>query len=132
MGYAEIKSVKRAFRHPGRHQSERPAEIKSEWVADIIGIRNKATGLVWLDPQESDDMSYDYVASQFSKGGMFTGYRYATAQELETLWTDAGLLPAPFNEPCGSDTSHTLSGTHPCAIWQTPIAATGRESGDAP
>ena len=43
------------------------------------------SGLDWLDVTESVNMSYDYVSSQFSTGGQFEGWRYATGDEFNAL-----------------------------------------------
>jgi hypothetical protein len=51
------------------------------------------TGLQWLDVPLTAGLSYDNVlANYISAGGPYVGYRYATGQEVSTLFTDAGLI----------------------------------------
>lgn len=47
-----------------------------------------ASGLDWLDVTTSVNMSYNYVSSQFVAGGVFEGWRYATADDLLGLVVD--------------------------------------------
>ena len=56
-------------------------------------MSDTSTGLDWLDLTASLDMSYDYVSSQLGPGGAFAGWQYATVAQVETLWTDAEILP---------------------------------------
>jgi len=57
------------------------------------------TGLDWLDMTASVNMSYVGVSTQLGPSGTFAGYRYATVNEVESLWTDAGIIPGT-PEPC--------------------------------
>ncbi len=49
------------------------------------------TGFVWLNLTQTENMSFLQVSAQLAPGGHFAAYRYATVDEVETLWADAGL-----------------------------------------
>jgi hypothetical protein len=53
--------------------------------------RDTSTGLVWLDLTLSTPYSYDEVRAQLSPGGVFEGYRLATADEVLGLWASASI-----------------------------------------
>jgi hypothetical protein len=61
------------------------------------------TGLRWLDVNLSANRSYTYVSSQFGVGGEFAGYRYASGNEVNTLFLDAGIKTVPCNHCSGDD-----------------------------
>ena len=50
-----------------------------------------ATGLEWLDLSQTFNQSMDSIKAQFGVGATYHGLRYATADEVRTLYTDAGL-----------------------------------------
>jgi len=56
------------------------------------------TGLQWLDVTLSGNRSYIDVSAQLGLGGDFQGYRYATAAEVSTLYTNAGITN-PYDGP---------------------------------
>jgi hypothetical protein len=49
------------------------------------------TGLSWLDFDQTVNRSRNYVKTQFGPGGEFEGFRYATMDEVEQLWINAGI-----------------------------------------
>ena len=51
---------------------------------------DKITGLEWLDITETTNQSYNYISSQFSIGGGYQGFRYATTEEVKEFITNAG------------------------------------------
>lgn len=53
-----------------------------------------ATGLEWLDLTETSGLSYNDVSSQFGAGGALHGWRYASMEETQTLFTNLGLTLA--------------------------------------
>ncbi|MDR3459358.1 MAG: hypothetical protein P4N60_18165 [Verrucomicrobiae bacterium] len=55
-----------------------------------------ATGLTWLDLTASTGLSYQQVLAATLPGGIYSGFRYATAQEVVSLYTDAGIPGAGF------------------------------------
>ena len=65
------------------------------------------TGLRWLDVNLSADRSYNDVSSQFGVGGDFAGYRYASGNEVSTLFRDAGIKTVPCNQ-CSGDGQFVL------------------------
>ncbi|MEM8945294.1 MAG: hypothetical protein AAGD11_08935 [Planctomycetota bacterium] len=61
--------------------------------------RDTDTGLDWLDLTLTTDRSYNDVMSNFTIGGDFAGFRFATGPELSTLfYTSAGITPG-FQTP---------------------------------
>jgi hypothetical protein len=53
--------------------------------------RDPNTGLGWLDLSQTTNRSYNEVSPQFGIGGIFYGFRYATGEEVSTLFMDAGI-----------------------------------------
>jgi hypothetical protein len=49
------------------------------------------TGLGWLDLTASAGLSYQQVVAGTQPGGVFSGFRFATAQEVLGLYTSAGI-----------------------------------------
>ncbi len=48
------------------------------------------TGLDWLDVPLTLNQSVNYVLSQMGQGGLYEGWRYATGDEVASLWDSAG------------------------------------------
>jgi hypothetical protein len=57
---------------------------------NLIAI-DSATGLEWLDLTVTANMSYWDVIRECGTGGLFDGFRFATAAEVEEMFTNAGL-----------------------------------------
>ncbi|PHR88861.1 MAG: hypothetical protein COA78_36210 [Blastopirellula sp.] len=53
-----------------------------------------ATGLAWLDLTETFSLSYNAVSPLLASGQSLDGFRFATAQEVHTLMSNAGLYVA--------------------------------------
>ena len=54
-------------------------------------------GLEWLDLTLSTGLSFDEVAAELGPGGLFEGFRHATAAEIATFWGNAGItVPNQF------------------------------------
>ncbi|MCW9013131.1 MAG: hypothetical protein OQL06_05050 [Gammaproteobacteria bacterium] len=51
-----------------------------------------ATGLDWLDLTETQGLSYSEVSAQLEQGGQLAGWSYATQQQLNELFKNAGLV----------------------------------------
>lgn len=49
------------------------------------------SGLTWLNVGASADLSYNQVLADMGQGGIFSGFRYATEQEVFRLLSDAGI-----------------------------------------
>jgi hypothetical protein len=49
------------------------------------------TGLAWLDLTASAGLSYQQVLADTQPGGIFSGFRFATAPEILNLYTSAGI-----------------------------------------
>lgn len=47
------------------------------------------TNFLWLDLSFTSNLSRGYVSTQFGEGGDFSGYRYATADEVTALVNEA-------------------------------------------
>jgi len=50
-----------------------------------------STGLEWLDLTASTNRSYVDISTQFEAGGAYEGFRYATNDEVQMLFTIAGI-----------------------------------------
>lgn len=50
-----------------------------------------SSGLGWLNLSEADGLSYQQVSAEMGPGGTFSGFRYATVQEVLGLYNSAGL-----------------------------------------
>lgn len=50
-----------------------------------------STGLAWLEVSASAGLSYQQVLADTQPGGPFSGYRYATAPEVLSLYGSAGI-----------------------------------------
>src|ERR1051326_3187920 len=74
-------------------------------TADLVNrgtfITDTHTKLDWLTLPQTANMSFLDVSAELTPGGRCYGYRYATIQDVETLWTDAGLLKNATPESCG-------------------------------
>jgi hypothetical protein len=68
-----------------------------------------ATRLAWLDLPFSTNMSYQQVIAATQVGGLFDGFRYATVQEVSTLYADAGIPSAGFYPESSSEGQSALS-----------------------
>ena len=66
------------------------AVISMDWKVsgDELISYDDTTGLRWLDLTETDNMSYLSVTAQLGTGGMFEGFRVATAAEVVALWSN--------------------------------------------
>lgn len=53
-----------------------------------------ASGLEWLDVTATEGMTVGYVSGQLGFGGQFQSWRYATGNELNQLFQNAGGNPA--------------------------------------
>jgi len=58
---------------------------KATIVDNGIYTTDSITKLDWLDLTETVSLSYNYVTSQFGTGGIYNGFRYATATEFTQL-----------------------------------------------
>jgi len=65
-------------------------------------LSDTISGLDWLDVTASTNMTVDQVSAQFDTGGIFAGYRYATALEFGAL----------VNNYIGIDSGITAIGHH--------------------
>ncbi len=54
------------------------------------------TGLGWLDVSLSAGLSYQQVLADTQPGGSFSGFRFATVQEVLNLYTSAGIPGAGY------------------------------------
>lgn len=55
-----------------------------------------SSNLDWLKWDLTSNLSYNYVSTQFALGGQFQGYRFATANEAETLLSLFGFEPLNY------------------------------------
>lgn len=52
--------------------------------------KDSATGLQWLDLNLATNISYNSMLAEQGEGGLYAGFRYATASEVELLFINAG------------------------------------------
>jgi hypothetical protein len=62
----------------------------SAWGAGSL-TTDSESGLQWLDLDLSTDISYNSMLTELSDGGLYAGYRYATASEVGTLFINADI-----------------------------------------
>lgn len=69
------------------------AITQADWkvAGDGAITRDTSSNLEWLDVSVSINQSFNYVSTQFGAGGLYSGFRYATGDEVATLFTNAGL-----------------------------------------
>ncbi len=61
----------------------------NRWGAGSL-TKDSATGLQWLDLNLATNISYKSMLTEQGGGGVYAGFRYATANEVETLFINAG------------------------------------------
>lgn len=57
-----------------------------------------STGLGWLNVSQADGLSYEQVLSETQTGGKFSGFRFATVQEVLGLYGSAGLTASSYGD----------------------------------
>ena len=62
----------------------------TRWGAGSLTV-DSSTGLQWLDLDLSTGISYNTMLTEQADGGLYEGFRYATATEVETLFSHAGI-----------------------------------------
>ena len=62
----------------------------SAWGSGTITLDTNS-GLEWLDINLSVNLSYNEMLAHMQNGGLYAGFRYATQNEVEALFTNAGL-----------------------------------------
>src|SRR3974390_5347 len=61
------------------------------------------TGLEWLDVSATNGRAYsDVLANLGNPADIVYGYRYATSDELDALFIDAGIVGDPCMSVCGA------------------------------
>ena len=63
----------------------------SAFGTDTITV-DTDTGLEWLDWDLTAGLSFDEVVVQLAAGGTYEGFRFATNDEVATLWVNAGII----------------------------------------
>ena len=71
--------------------SSLPAKADGITVYGTNAAIDTTTGFVWLQLTQTLNMSFDEISAQLAPGGKFAGYTYATVDEVEHFWADAGL-----------------------------------------
>lgn len=69
------------------------AITQADWkvAGDGAITLDTSSNLEWLDVTVSVNQSFNYVSSQFGAGGDYSGFRYATDNEVATFFANAGL-----------------------------------------
>jgi hypothetical protein len=60
-----------------------------------------STGLGWLNVSKTAGLSYQQVHSETQTGGTFSGFRFATVQEVLHLYSSAGLTASSYGNTTG-------------------------------
>jgi hypothetical protein len=63
--------------------------------ADSLLI-DTSTQIGWLNLSETAGLSYDQALADTQPGGLFSGYTFATAQQILGLYDDAGVKPGDY------------------------------------
>ena len=83
--------------------------------------RDTATGLEWLDLSLTSNLSMNTILANSGVGGTYYGLRYATGNEVMTLFNDAGIVPAVGY-------SHTKAGWDAISILKDLMFVTPMQS----
>ena len=88
--------------------------VNANWktAGDNLLTHDLVTGLHWLDLTETNNLSHDYVLTQFGSGGDFEGFRYASIAEVVDLWANFGIELKPHG-------SYSLLGHDPKVVTAT-------------
>jgi hypothetical protein len=78
-----------------------------------------SSGLGWLNLTASAGLSYNQVLADTQPGGIFYGFRFATAQEVLNLYSSAGF-----------STGNYPSATSPILLFLSMIGATSSQDGN--
>jgi hypothetical protein len=78
-----------------------------------------SSGLGWLNLTASAGLSYQQVQADTQPGGIFYGFRFATAQEVLNLYSSAGF-----------STGNYPSATQPILLFLSMIGATSYQDGN--
>ncbi len=65
------------------------------------------TGLLWLDWSQTIGLSFDEVSAQLGEGGLYSGFRFATNDEVNTLWLNGGIVDVTTEGPIDFETDFT-------------------------
>lgn len=67
--------------------------ISVDWKksGDKLITRDTTTGLDWLDLSETNNIARDILLTKLGKNSQFSGWKYATAEQVSTLWLNGGI-----------------------------------------
>jgi hypothetical protein len=102
--------------------------IDSEFGTDTVTL-DTDTGLEWLDWSLTTNRSFDDISSELGAGGEFEGFRYATADEVATLWTNGGIVDITTVPPVDFTTDFTRANFAPAGQLVTLLGLTGQVPG---
>ncbi len=98
----------------GQLQAALVSETDATFGANRVTL-DTDTGLKWLDIDLTTNLSYNFVITQFGPGSAFEGYRFASADEVQGLFSNAGIPVVPGNDPSNtapiSDLIDLIGGT---------------------
>lgn len=66
--------------------------VNAELVDNGKITSDTETGVDWLDLTETSGLSYDYVSSQLVSGGRFEGWSFASREQINTFFSNAGFV----------------------------------------
>jgi len=70
---------------------------QSAFIDNGLTTTDSLTNLEWLDLTQTQNFTYNQIDPELLAGGLFDGYRRATEAELNTLYTNFGLVSGPVN-----------------------------------
>ncbi len=83
------------------------------------------TNLEWLDWSVTLGLSFDEVAAQLGPGGTYEGFRFADLAEVQTLWTNGGIVDFTFDGPIEFDVDFTTANFLPAQDLIALLGVTG-------
>ena len=92
---------------------------KGHYTSDTL------TGHDWLDLTQTRGVSYEYVASQLGKGGQFEGWAFATREQINAFFSNAGFGNKLKTSSKLVPVSRILN------LWGVISTRSGKETGDS-
>ncbi|MEO0975059.1 MAG: hypothetical protein AAFX85_18380, partial [Pseudomonadota bacterium] len=83
------------------------------------------TGLLWLDWSVTQGLSFDEATGELGAGGLFESFRFATNDEVATLWANAGIVDLTTEGPIDFGTDFTTANFVAAVTLITLLGDTG-------
>ncbi|MCW9047833.1 MAG: hypothetical protein OQK46_07115 [Gammaproteobacteria bacterium] len=98
--------------------------VNAELIDNGKFTSDSETGIDWLDLTETSGLSYDYVTSQLVSGGKFEGWSFASREQINTFFSNAGFLKKLKTSSNIEPVSRILN------LWGVIILRIDKETGD--